>query len=771
MKVCAAMASPRLQLADRLSRRVDSEDLIARGILKQEIGSDTTAARHDLEKGLARRGAGVQRGVDPRMPPAKSASLRTATLEAALQRRPKISELPAQVVRQGQGGAATWLPLPASVAADKLGALPAVPVPRNCHTLNRITDRLLVCAGGYAGGCLPIAPLLMLDLDTASWQPLVLQPAPSLPPCPAANLQEAWVAMSPSSTVRCGAVVAAASAATAAGPAPLLVPAARYAHTCTAVGDTLTIFAGYAGTRWTHDMWLWQPQWEQMAATPRAKTTKLHCRAGSFAPAHITVAGRTPGLLTARGVTSHESGVTVPQARAAHTLTFVPVNAGSAMPSSLRQASFTFADTSDGSATDSTVTARELAGSMLSATGVPAWRLVLFGGNDGDSVLDDCWVCQPAEFTKGSLPGWRAHAALCSSTRRQGLNTFTPLEWERLQLTDDFPARAGHTAVLHRTDLIIFGGSKGYGTTSYNDVVVLRGLAAATRTPAVAVFQPPATGKAPAPRAGHVAVMLEDEMLVAGGSDALHTFADVHVLHTSGWAWSTPSVAGWVPRALSGSAACAIGSSIVHFGGAAHDGSLSGDVHVLDTSWTAGLKSEAADAQHSHAALVGAPGVANASALHALLASAQGSLHMPHISEETDSRGSPSPATSLPASHMPEQASATATSAAATPPLSILPVDMFPTESSAGAAAESSDAASAALHSTMARLKTLSMQLQAMQEHSANKWDALAAAISAERERESVTITMLRASVDDTLKGLRTVLAPAPLSKRRGSDP
>jgi hypothetical protein len=210
---------------------------------------------------------------------------------------------------------------------------------------------------------------------------------------------------------------------------------------------------------------------------------------------------------------------------------------------------------------------------------------ILFGGNDGSGVFNDVWLLRQVPAVDDDIIEFCGHS---------------PLVWLKPIVVGDTPCpRAGHSAVLFGASMIVFGGSRGWGTDAFNDLHVLdvgnvrpwcgpswledeAGLDAESL---VFWYSPIVAGQPPSARAGHTASVIGNNMLVFGGADSSQCFNDIHVLQCSTFTWSSPVCSGPVPCARSGTASVAVGDTLVIFGGSSFTGELMGDVLLLETDF------------------------------------------------------------------------------------------------------------------------------------------------------------------------------------------
>lgn len=176
-------------------------------------------------------------------------------------------------------------------------------------------------------------------------------------------------------------------------------------------------------------------------------------------------------------------------------------------------------------------------------------RLIVFGGNDSHTVKDDVW-----EFF------------IVSQT------------WQQVQAVGCAPqARSGHSAVVHNHQMVVFGGSADGQAKLLNDLHILD-------TDCMAWYQPQAVGKAPSPRMGHTACVIDNHMFVFGGANISHVMNDLHIFDIVSATWTKPTIAGSIPGARSGHTCVQVGSALCIFGGSSLDGVMYNDMYALETS-------------------------------------------------------------------------------------------------------------------------------------------------------------------------------------------
>eukprot|EP00164_Ancoracysta_twista_P001475 GFYU01001925.1.p1 GENE.GFYU01001925.1~~GFYU01001925.1.p1 ORF type:complete len:604 (-),score=184.61 GFYU01001925.1:301-2112(-) len=142
--------------------------------------------------------------------------------------------------------------------------------------------------------------------------------------------------------------------------------------------------------------------------------------------------------------------------------------------------------------------------------------------------------------------------------------------------------RAGHAAVLTEDNcLLIFGGSAG-PQALLNDLFVLD-------MDALEWWAPETQGELPSKRVGHTATLAGNKMIVFGGCEESDVWTDnkVYVLNIETWTWFVPEVRGEVPSPRSAHSATVVnGNKMIVYGGIDGKQRLD-DLYVLDTdTWT-----------------------------------------------------------------------------------------------------------------------------------------------------------------------------------------
>ena len=482
-----------------------------------------------------------------------SSAKAAADLDKALASRPSRQDLVSTGVMPKDG--VVWAPLEADWNSATGTSFPP-PSARNCHTFDFVRGQILLVAGHSMldSSTVPYC----LDLRNAKWMPMFPQAEAQHPRLSSSSLHAVLHNQSESGASR------AESAAACAPVTPLIQqaavsssgPCARYAHATTECCGTLLLMGGYGKHQWLNDVWSFdcaRQQWCAAAVMNGSASTEV----GSSS-------------LHWSSLRSHSSDLSeIPAPRAAHTLTAIPVQSWARAIESARHLS-----------------AKSLHGETSTEHNSEEACAVLFGGNDKNGLFNDVWLLR-------QLP---------SSAVGSGVLPAAQLLWLKPIVVGDTPTpRAGHTAVLFGASMIVFGGSRGWGTEAFNDLHVLDvGNIRPWLQPSVASlhedpvqdadslvfwYRPSVSGQAPAARAGHTAALIGNNMLVFGGADSVQCFDDLHVLQCSTFSWSTPMVSGSPPKARSGSAAVAVGDTMVIFGGATFTGELLNDVHLLETDF------------------------------------------------------------------------------------------------------------------------------------------------------------------------------------------
>ncbi|KAI0258345.1 hypothetical protein BC834DRAFT_926538 [Gloeopeniophorella convolvens] len=214
-----------------------------------------------------------------------------------------------------------------------------------------------------------------------------------------------------------------------------------------------------------------------------------------------------------------------------------------------------------------------------------AW---IFGGCDDRECFKDIWCFNietmrwsHPEMLGGLPPPCRAHSATLVGRKvvifggREGASYYSSVHvfdvltrrWTRPVIggVDIPPPRRAHTTVLYQGKIWVFGG--GNGMQALNDVWTLDVGGALDR---VCWEHMPVNGrKRPAPRGYHTANLVQNVMVIVGGSDGRECFHDIWCLNLDSLVW-TQVKPDTLHRRLSHSSA-QIGSYLFISGG--HDGS------------------------------------------------------------------------------------------------------------------------------------------------------------------------------------------------------
>jgi len=471
-----------------------------------------------------------------------SSTKAAADLDRALASRPTLQDLVSTGVVPKD--AVIWTPLETGCDLTAGLSFPP-PAARNCHTLDLVGGLILLVAGHSTPDSSTIP--YCLDLRTARWRPIFAQMMASTH----AKVDE----LLPSGG--CGAAVATGLRAGASthlhqhdAAASAEIPCARYAHATTECCGDLLLMGGYGEQQWLNDVWVFKSEQQVWHAA--------------------NIVNGIDGIAQQWPVLHHTSSAfELPAPRAAHSLTAIPVQAWAR-------------------AIETAKHPRELAGAAhdsLHTSSVEEACAILFGGNDKNGLFNDVWLLRQLPSTVTS-----SDAGLQSCH----------LLWLKPIVVGDTPTpRAGHSAILFGASLIVFGGSRGWGTEAFNDLHVLdvgnvrpwsqldlqHETSEQDADSLVFWYHPAVSGQAPAARAGHTATLIGNNMLVFGGSNSTQCFNDLHVLQCSTFTWSTPIRSGPSPMARSGAAAVAVGDTMVIFGGASFTGELLNDVHLLETDF------------------------------------------------------------------------------------------------------------------------------------------------------------------------------------------
>jgi len=378
-------------------------------------------------------------------------------------------------------------------------------------------------------------------------------------------------------------------------------PVARYAHSVVDNNGVLVIFGGYsASSGWTNDVWLLDVR----SGQERARVAEKSAGGGAAGSSSSSNSGRKSALAVSMPPDWGEAAIRPP-------------------PDSLRPPSPALPDgTADGAGTGGPPAAQAVADLLTwhlpPIAGTPpcaraahtstlvAGVMLVVGGNDGGRLFND------------------AHMLLLQPPGGSGM------QWRSISPAGAAPSpRAGHTAVAHGdSSVVVFGGGEGWGGAAFNDLFVLQAEGASSSSKAVPDFvwlRPSHTGTPPTPRTGHTACVQDDSMLVFGGFDGRRALNDVHILNLRSMAWSRPADTGAVPSPRAGHTATSIGNYCVVFGGSKSDGegSVYGDVHVLDTTFNRAYGGRAGTEESTSGGEEGGDGASTTSSSTMLRAAAE----------------------------------------------------------------------------------------------------------------------------------------------------
>ncbi|EFJ21745.1 hypothetical protein SELMODRAFT_52725, partial [Selaginella moellendorffii] len=180
-------------------------------------------------------------------------------------------------------------------------------------------------------------------------------------------------------------------------------------------------------------------------------------------------------------------------------------------------------------------------------------KLFVFGGTDGTTPLNELYVLDTTTYT-----------------------------WTKPDTSGDIPAaREGHSAALVGDDLYVFGGcgKKKQGQAQevyYDDLYALSTTSCVWRKVLT-------SGPRPCSRDSHSMSCFGNKLVLFGGEDVLNTYlADIYILDVGSLEWSRLETRGVKPAPRAGHAAERIGDNLIIFGGFADKRTLFDDVYVLD---------------------------------------------------------------------------------------------------------------------------------------------------------------------------------------------
>lgn len=151
-------------------------------------------------------------------------------------------------------------------------------------------------------------------------------------------------------------------------------------------------------------------------------------------------------------------------------------------------------------------------------------------------------------------------------------------EWTRVaatgvQGTPGPVGRYGHTLSMMGSNLVVFGGQL---DDQYFNELWRFDLNTLKDTPMWELVQPPTGG--PQRRAGHSAVVYKERLYIFGGTDGQIHYNDTWCLDFATMTWSELKCVGYIPMPREGHSACMIDDIMYIFGGRGADGKDLGDL-------------------------------------------------------------------------------------------------------------------------------------------------------------------------------------------------
>ncbi|KAI3627994.1 hypothetical protein CBS14141_001995 [Malassezia furfur] len=150
-------------------------------------------------------------------------------------------------------------------------------------------------------------------------------------------------------------------------------------------------------------------------------------------------------------------------------------------------------------------------------------------------------------------------------------------EWTRVLAGSDVGAgpvgRYGHSLSIVGSNLLVFGGQV---ETTFFDELWRFDLNSLKGTPTWQLVRP--TGPAPARRTGHSAVVYRDRLYIFGGTDGNYHYNDTWCFDLATQTWTELKCVGYIPAPREGHAACMVDDIMYIFGGRGVDGNDLGDL-------------------------------------------------------------------------------------------------------------------------------------------------------------------------------------------------
>ncbi|GAM28764.1 hypothetical protein SAMD00019534_119400, partial [Acytostelium subglobosum LB1] len=191
-----------------------------------------------------------------------------------------------------------------------------------------------------------------------------------------------------------------------------------------------------------------------------------------------------------------------------------------------------------------------------SATLLGQQQIIIFGGRANSKPFSDVTVLQ-----------------------HSGADRF---KWIKMQHQHKSPeGRAGHTAVAHGNQLVVFGGHNSSRSKYYNTVLTFN-------IDTLTWDQPTCDGIVPPARGSHSSFVVGNQMYIFGGFDGKKYYNDLYSLDLDKLVWRKLECKGNTPKPRSGHSSTLMGDKLVIFGGCGSDSNFLNDVHALsldDLRW------------------------------------------------------------------------------------------------------------------------------------------------------------------------------------------
>jgi len=170
--------------------------------------------------------------------------------------------------------------------------------------------------------------------------------------------------------------------------------------------------------------------------------------------------------------------------------------------------------------------------------------------------------------------GGRATSKPFSDVNILYVNNNRSFIWKQIT-SKSIEGRAGHTSVVYKNNLVVFGGHNNYKSKYYNSIQLFN-------LDTLEWKNQICSGTAPCARATHCTFIVSNRMYIFGGFDGKKYYNDLHMLDLDQFVWTKLNAKGLPPKPRSGHSSTLIRNDrLLVFGGCGSDSSFLNDAHIL----------------------------------------------------------------------------------------------------------------------------------------------------------------------------------------------